>query len=141
LKLAIIPVEFLTARENDLKINVIKTFFQRSHALAHWVLNLFDPPPLVSMTLAQKFWRVMLLSGTLVVGSILVAMLGALGLFIMEKGRELGSTPEFLQGLLIIVIGVCVNAVCVIALFQMKRADHKVMPPPDKSAKRVDPGG
>jgi biotin transporter BioY len=103
------------------------------------VLDLFDPPPLVSMTLAQKVWRVALLSGTLVVGSILVAMLGALGLFIMEKGRELDSTPEFLQGLLIIIIGVCVNAVCVIALYQMKKADHKVVPRPDKSTKRVDP--
>jgi len=123
---------FLTANEIDLKINAIKTFLQRTGSLVHWLLDLFDPPPLVAMTLSQKIWRVGLLSGTLVVGSILVAMLGALGLFIMEKGHELGSTPEFLQGVLIIIIGVCVNAVCVIALFQMKRADHKVVPPPDK---------
>jgi hypothetical protein len=129
-------VSFLTTRGIDLKINVIKTLFQRTSSLAHWVLDLFDPPPLVSMTLAQKVWRVGLLSGTLVVGSILVAMLGALGLFIMEKGHELGSTPEFLQGALIIVIGVCVNAVCVIALYQMKNADHKVIP----RDKRPKPG-
>jgi hypothetical protein len=94
-----------------------------------WLLNLFDPPPLVSMTFAQKVGRVVLLSGTLVVGSILVAMIGALGLYLMEKGRELGNTPEFLQGLGIIVVGIVVNTICVLVLIQLKHADHKLIPP------------
>jgi hypothetical protein len=50
-------------------------------------------------------------------------------LFIMEKGRELGSTPEFFNGLGIIAIGIAVNAACVAILVQLKRADHKLMPP------------
>ena len=98
-------------------------------AIFSWLLNLFDPPPLVSMTLAQKAGRVLLLSGTLVVGSVLVAMIGALGLYLMEKGRELGNTPEFFQGVAIIVTGIVVNTICVLVLIQFKNADHKLIPP------------
>jgi hypothetical protein len=95
-------------------------------------MNLFDPPPLCSMTFAQKIGRVILLSATLVVGSVLVAMLGALGLFLMERGRELGSTPEFLNGLGIVLLGISVNAGCIMILVQIKRADNKLVPPPKK---------
>ncbi len=95
------------------------------------MLELFDPPPLESLTFAQKVGRVILLSSTLVVGSILAAMLGALGLFLLEKGRRLGHTPEFLQGMAIIAAGIGVNALCVIALFLIKKADTKLLPPVD----------
>ena len=81
------------------------------------------------MTLTQKAGRVFLLSGTLVIGSVLVAMLGALGLYLMEKGRELGSTPEFVNGACIIIVGVIVNSACVMILVQIKHADHKLIPP------------
>jgi uncharacterized membrane protein YidH (DUF202 family) len=93
------------------------------------LINLFDPPPLRSMSLAQKAGRVILLTATLVVGSILIAMLGALGLFVMERGREMGSTPEFLNGVAIILVGIAVNATCVIVLVQIKKADTKLVPP------------
>jgi uncharacterized membrane protein YidH (DUF202 family) len=105
----------------------------RSFAILAWLINLFDPPPLSSMTLAQKTGRVLFLTATLVIGSILVAMLGALGLFVMEKGREMGSTPEFLNGVCIIAIGISVNAACVLILVQLKRADNKLVPPPKRA--------
>ena len=98
-------------------------------ALAVWILNLFDPPPLVSMTFKQKVGRVLLLSGTLVVGSILVSMLGALGIYLIERGRELDSTTEFFNGMGIILLGISVNTLCVMALVQIKRADHKLISP------------
>jgi len=83
------------------------------------------------MTVAQKAGRVLILTATLVIGSIVVAMLGAVGLFVMEKGRELGSTPEFFNGLAIIAVGILVNAACLAVLLHMKHADHKLIPPKD----------
>jgi hypothetical protein len=102
---------------------------KHSFSLLSWLMNLFDPPPLKSMTFTQKVGRVALLSGTLVVGSILVAMFGALGLYLMERGREMGSQPEFYKGLGIILAGIIVNTICVLTLVQMKRVDHKLIPP------------
>jgi len=84
------------------------------------------------MSLAQKAGRVILLTATLVVGSILIAMLGALGLFVMERGRAMGSAPEFLNGVAIILVGIAVNATCVIVLIQIKKADTKLVPRPKK---------
>ena len=98
-----------------------------------WLLNLFDPPPLSSLTFAQKAGRVFLLTATLVVGSILVAMLGALGLFVMDRGYKMGSTPEFINGVCIILIGISVNIACVFILFQLKKADNKLVPPAERS--------
>ncbi len=102
-------------------------------SIIHWLLNLFDPPPLKSMTLVQKAGRALLLSGTLVVGSVLVAMLGALGLYLVERGRELGDTPEFYKGIVIILTGIVVNTFCVLILVQLKRVDHKLIPPNESS--------
>jgi hypothetical protein len=102
---------------------------KRITTLLAWLLNLFDPPPLTAMNFKQKVGRIFLLSGTLIIGSIIVAMLGALGLYIMERGRELGSTPEFFNGVGIILLGVSVNTICIMALVQMKRADTKLVPP------------
>ncbi len=102
---------------------------KRLIALLWWLLNLFDPPPLESMTVVQRTGRVIVLTATLVIGSILVAMIGSVGLFLMEKGRELRSTPEFFDGLGIILVGVIVNFSCVLVLVQIKRADRKLIPP------------
>ena len=81
------------------------------------------------MTAAQKIGRVLTLAATLVIGSIVVAMIGAVGLFIMEKGREFSNTSEFLDGLGILITGVVVNALCILILIQIRRTDHKVIPP------------
>jgi len=102
---------------------------KRSLSILGWLINLFDPPPLSSLSVAQKVGRVALLSATLVVGSVLVAMLGALGLFVMERGRELGSMPELFKGLGIILVGILVNAACVVILVHLKKADNKLVPP------------
>jgi hypothetical protein len=93
------------------------------------LINLFDPPPLASMNLAQKTGRVFLLSFTLIIASVLFAMFGAVGLYIMEKGRELGDAPEFYNGMLIVLTGVAVNTGCVFVLLQLKKADTKLVPP------------
>jgi ACR3 family arsenite efflux pump ArsB len=96
------------------------------------LINLFDPPPLESLNLTQKTGRVLLLTITLVVASILFAMLGALGLFIMERGRELGSAPQFYDGLIIILVGIAVNIACVFVLMQIKKADNHLIVPTKK---------
>ena len=77
----------------------------------------------------QKTGRVFLLSITLVVASILSAMVGALALFIVEQGRELGNMPEFYSGLFIVLTGLAVNFGCVFILLQIKKADTKLVPP------------
>jgi len=81
------------------------------------------------MTLSQKAGRIFLLSVTLLVASVLFAMAGAVGLFIMERGREMSDTPQFYHGLVIIVFGLAVNSACVFFLFQVKKADTKLVPP------------
>jgi hypothetical protein len=104
---------------------------KRGLSLVDWLINLFNPPPLAAMSPLQKLGRAFLLSATLIVGSILVAMLGAVGMFIAEKGRELHSTPQLLNGIGLIVGGIVVNAGCVWVLVQIKHADHKLIPPSD----------
>jgi len=81
------------------------------------------------MNAAQKAGRVVLLTATLVVGSVLLAMFGALGLFVMERGRELSNAPEVLDGVGIILAGIAVNTACVIILVHIKKADTKLVPP------------
>jgi hypothetical protein len=104
-----------------------------SFDVLRWLGDLFDAPPLASLSFRQKAGRVFLITATLVIGSILVAMFGALGLFLMEKGREMGSTPEFLNGVCIVLVGMSVNAACVFILLQLKRVDHKLVPPANPS--------
>ncbi len=98
------------------------------------MINLFDPPPLQAMTLRQKAGRVILLTSTLVIVSTLVAMLGALGLFIGEQGYRLGNMPQFFNGLAIIVVAVAVNVTCVILLLKIRHADGRLMAPHQKSS-------
>ena len=92
-------------------------------------MHLFNPPPLASLSAMQKTGRVLILSGTLVVASILAAMLGALTLFLIERGRELGERPNFYSGLGILLVGLAVNFGCVFVLLQIKKADNRLVPP------------
>ena len=96
------------------------------------MLNLFNPPPLESMSLPQRTGRVLLFSGTLIIASIVFAMAGAVGLYILERGRELRDVPQFYHGLLIVLAGIAVNLGCVFALLQIKKADTKLVSPPEK---------
>lgn len=110
----------------------IKQFFSPLFSLAEWLMNLFNPPPLQSMNLVQKTGRVLLLTCSLVIASVLFAMIGAVGLFLMEKGRELRDAPEFYNGLWIVLLGAAVNLGCVFVLLQIKKADTKLVPPAEK---------
>jgi len=101
----------------------------RSYALLAWLLHLFAPPPLASMSVTQKIGRTFLVTMTLVVICILTTMLGAIGIFVIERGRDmLGSIPELRRGVVIIFAGICVNAICVAVLLHIKKADRKLMP-------------
>jgi threonine/homoserine/homoserine lactone efflux protein len=94
------------------------------------LITLVNPPPLSTLNFLQKVGRVLLFTSTLVVGSILAAMIGALVLYLVERGAEMGRAPEFWNGIGIILAGIGVNAVCLFALIQIKRADTKLMRPP-----------
>ena len=93
-----------------------------------WPINLFNPPALGSMSSMQKIGRIFLVTITLVVSCILLAMLGALGIFIVERGHAMiSNTPELISDLGIIFVSVSVNALCVMVLLQIRKADHKLM--------------
>ena len=118
--------------ETLLRYAAIKPFFAPLTSLAVWLIELFNPPPLRTMTLFQKAGRILLFTAALVIASILFAMAGAVGLYIMERGRELRDTPQFYHGLLIVLIGLAVNVGCVFVLMQIKKADTKLVPPDSK---------
>jgi hypothetical protein len=118
--------------ETLLRFPAIKPFLDPLVSLAGWLMELFNPPPLSSMNLAQKTGRILLFTAALVIASILFAMVGALGLYLMERGRELGDVPQFYHGLLIVTVGVAVNVGCVFVLLQIKKADTKLLPPEKK---------
>jgi hypothetical protein len=115
-----------------LRYPIIKHFVTPLVSLASWVIDLFNPPPLKSMNLAQKAGRVLLFTAALVIASIVFAMVGAVGLYIAERGRELRDVPEFYHGLLIVLVGIGVNVGCVFVLLQIKKADTKLMPPSEQ---------
>jgi hypothetical protein len=101
----------------------------RSFALLVWLINLFAPPPLASMSVPQKIGRAFLVTLTLVISCILAAMVGGIGIFVVQRGHDMmGSVPELLRGLEIIFAGACVNVICVAVLLQIKRADRKLIP-------------
>lgn len=109
----------------------MKALLNRSFAILVWLLNLFNPPPLVLMNRSQKIGRVFLVTLTLVISCTLTAMLGALGIFVIERGRVmLASIPDLLSGLEIIFASISVNAICVAVLLQIRRADRKLMTTP-----------
>ncbi len=115
-----------------LRYAAIKPFFAPLASLVIWLMELFNPPPLRSMTLFQKTGRILLFTAALVIACILFAMAGALGLYLMERGRELRDTPQFYHGLLIVLVGLGVNVGCVFVLMQIKKADTKLVPPDSK---------
>jgi hypothetical protein len=108
----------------------LKYVIKPSLALLAWLITLVDAPPLDTMTRKQKVGRVVLVTVTLVVSCLFAAMLASLVIFVMERGHAmLVSRPELLSGLGIILASILVNTICVYALLQIKRADHKLIPP------------
>jgi len=92
-----------------------------------WLISLFNPPALASLTVAQKVGRILAVSLSLVAMCFLSAMAVASGIFIMERAcRELSASPELLRGLGIVVAGICVNSICWMVLLEIRRADLKL---------------
>lgn len=115
-----------------------------SFSIFHWLLNLFNPPPLKSMTLRQKVSRIFLITITLLTICILSSMLVTLGIFLAERGsRLLADVPHLASVFEIVFISACVNTICVMALFQIKKFDHKLMeshePPAPLKKEETDP--
>ena len=82
----------------------------------------------------QKINRSFLVTTALVVNCILLAMLVALGVYVLERGeRMLSDIPDLMNALGIIFVGICVNVICVIVLFQVKKADRKLMEQPPET--------
>ena len=80
------------------------------------------------MNWLQKIGRILLVSVTLVVTSILVSMLAALGCFLFERGRQIIlSVPQLFDGILIIAVGLSVNLLCIRVLLAVVKADRKLM--------------
>lgn len=101
-----------------------------------WLVNLFDPPPLQSMSRNQKVGRVFLLTGTLVVVCILTAMLGAAGIFLMQRGHDMiSNVRDLLRDVGIIFVSMIVNTICVIVLLEIRKADHKLIQPTEPTTK------
>jgi len=106
------------------------SMINRSVAILAWLIHLFNPPPFASMNRTQKVGRAFLVTLTVLVGCILTAMLGAVGIFVIQRGRDmLGSNAGLLAGLEIIFAGACVNAICVAVLLQIRKAEQKLIPP------------
>ena len=83
-----------------LKFPAIKRFFSPLISLFSWFIELFNPPPRESMSMTQKTGRILLFSGSLIIASIVFAMIGAVGIYLMERGREQWGTQSFDQHLL-----------------------------------------
>jgi hypothetical protein len=109
---------------------------KHSLSILAWLLNLFDPPPLKLMSRSQKIGRVFFLTGTLLVVCFLTAMLSAVGIFIVQRIHDMvTSVRDLLRDLGIIFASMIINAACVIVLLEIRKADHKLIQPPEPSAK------
>jgi hypothetical protein len=60
---------------------------KESHPVVFWVIHLFDPPPLASLTLRQKIARILGVSLTLLAICLLLTMLLAAGILLTEHGH------------------------------------------------------
>ncbi len=106
-------------------------FARRCLSILTWVVNLFDPPPLDSMNRVQKVGRVFMVTMSLVLGSILAAVVTGIGIYLVQRGHEMvTSVPHLLTGLGIIFTSIVVNTICVLVLLAVKRADQKLIPRP-----------
>jgi hypothetical protein len=64
-----------------------ENMLKQTFPLVFWLIHLFDPPPLASMTLGQKIARILGVSLTLLVICILSTILFATGILMIEQTR------------------------------------------------------
>ncbi len=102
-----------------------------------WLTDLFNAPPRLEMNYRQKIGRILLVTGTMVVVSILTAMAAALGIFVFERiFRAIKNIPNLWDTTWIITVGILVNALCVYVLFLVRRLDRKLMLGPGETPSR-----
>jgi uncharacterized membrane protein YidH (DUF202 family) len=94
--------------------------------LVVWLVHLFDPPPLASLSVTQKIGRALFVSLSLMTICISTALVGAAGLYGFQRGDEIVSTfPNLLNGLAIVSTGIVVNVLCVMVLLEIRKLDLK----------------
>jgi hypothetical protein len=104
-----------------------------TYSILAWLIHLFNPPPLISMTRWQKVGRVFLLTATLLTISLLSTMVIAAVIFLFQRMPRLVLTllaSDFSvveKMIAIILLSVCVNTVCVFVLLQIRRMDRGLM--------------
>ena len=104
----------------------------RPYFILEWLISLFNPPPLESLTHVQKTARIFLFTMALVMLCILLSMLAAAGVFVLEHARRMiGSFSELAGDLGIIFVSMMINTICVIVLLEISKADRKLIPPPE----------
>jgi len=100
---------------------------KRFLAVAHWLIHLFEPPPLASMSLGQKIGRIFNVCLALLVICILTAITAAAFIFgVQQTCLIMGKASESLLGLEIIALGLSVNAICFYAVLRVRKLDLKL---------------
>jgi len=95
-------------------------------------MDLINPPPRNTLTLAQKAWRSALITVTLVTLCIVFALVASLGCFAWQRSREfVEGVPQVRNGITILIASVLINSACIFALLQIKKLDRKLVPPAD----------
>jgi hypothetical protein len=105
----------------------------RISSLPAWLVHLFNPPPLTSMSTGQKVGRVLLFTAALVTLCLISAMVLAAGIFLVERLPRLAATiftndlsqVERMAGIVLLSIGV--NSICICILLQIRRLDRGLM--------------
>jgi len=93
-----------------------------------WLLSLFDPPPLESMTRLQKIGRICLFVTSLFLISVFSSSLAAAGIFtIQHVYRWTSGFPALVSDLGIIFFCMVINTLCVFVLLEVKKADRKLL--------------
>jgi hypothetical protein len=105
----------------------------RISSLPAWLVHLFNPPPLASMSVGQKIGRVLLFTAALTTLCLISAMVLAAGIFLVERSPRLVaaiftndlSQVDKMAGIMLLSIGV--NSICVCVLLQIRRLDRGLM--------------
>jgi uncharacterized membrane protein YidH (DUF202 family) len=91
-------------------------------------MDLINPPPRDSLTFTQKVGRTVLVTVTIVTLCVILALVGALGMFAWQRSREFfEGAPDVRNALSILAASLIVNAACISALLQIKKLDRKLM--------------